>query len=344
MKALVLRAPNQLVYEDVPEPLTGPREVLIQIKACGICGSDVHGVDGSTGRRIPPIIMGHEAAGVVAEVGREVTGWQPSDRVTFDSTMYCGACHFCRRGLINLCDNRRVFGVSTPEYRLDGAMAEYVTVPEHLVYRLPEGVTFVQAAMVEPLSVALHAVRRLPVGVNASAVVIGCGPIGLLAIQCLRAAGCGLIYAVDLDADRLQLACRLGADRGLHPEGDDVVQHVLAATHGRGADVALDAVGVAATLNLAVRCLIKGGTLGVVGTYAHQPELLLQEVVYRQLTLLGSVASCGDYPACLNLIARRRVNVDALISAAAPLAEGAAWFERLRASRGASLIKVVLEP
>ena len=341
---MVLRAPNQLVYEDVPEPLVGPRDVLIQIKACGICGSDVHGMDGSSGRRIPPIIMGHEAAGVVIATGREVAGWQPGDRVTFDSTVYCGTCHFCRRGLINLCDNRRVFGVSTPDYRLHGAMAEYVAVPEHVVYRLPDAVTFVQAALVEPMSVALHAVARLPVHVNASAVVIGSGPIGLLASQCLRAAGCGLIYAVDLDAGRLQLACQLGADRGLHPERDDVVQQVLRGTHARGVDIALDAVGIAATLNLAVRCLIKGGALAVVGTYAHQPELLLQEVVYRQLTLIGSVASCGDYPACLNLIARHRVNVDALISAVAPLAEGAAWFERLRASHGESLVKVVLEP
>lgn len=128
MKALVLKEYNYLVY-DIPEPQIASDEVLVQVKACGICGSDVHGVDGSTGRRIPPIIMGHEAAGVIAEVGCDVSGWQIGDRVTFDIAIYCGKFHFCRRGMVNLCDNRRILGVSTPEFRMHGAFAEYVAVP-----------------------------------------------------------------------------------------------------------------------------------------------------------------------------------------------------------------------
>ena len=142
MKALVLKQYGHLEYEDVPEPHVGPNDVLIEVRACGICGSDVHGLDGSTGRRIPPVIMGHEAAGVIAEVGSGVSGWRRGDRVTFDSTIYCGECHFCRRGMINLCDNRRVLGVSCDEYRQNGAFAEYVAVPQHILYRLPEGLTF----------------------------------------------------------------------------------------------------------------------------------------------------------------------------------------------------------
>ena len=112
MKALVLEDYQKLEYKDVPEPQAGPEDVLIQVKACGICGSDVHGLDGSTGRRIPPLIMGHEASGAIAEVGEDVTGWQQGDRVTFDSTISCGACHFCQQGASNLCDKRRVMGVS----------------------------------------------------------------------------------------------------------------------------------------------------------------------------------------------------------------------------------------
>jgi L-iditol 2-dehydrogenase len=222
MQALVLTHYNRFELQDVPTPEIGPEEVLVRVAACGICGSDVHGMDGSTGRRRPPIIMGHEAAGAIAAVGRRVQDWAEGDRVTFDSTIYCGACWFCRRGDINLCDNRRVLGVSCEEYRRDGAFAEYVAVPQHILYRLPDAVTFHQAAMVEPLSIALHAVARTRVTLDDTAVVLGAGMIGLMVTQALRAAGCGRIIAVDLDSSRLELACKLGADEGLRPDVDDL--------------------------------------------------------------------------------------------------------------------------
>ena len=179
MKALVLRAHKQFAYEDVPAPEAGPGEVVVAVKACGICGSDVHGMDGSTGRRRPPLVMGHEAAGVIASVGNGVTGWTAGDRVTFDSTIYCGHCEFCRRGLINLCDNRRVLGVSCEDYRQNGAFAEFVAVPQHILYRLPDGLAFEHAALVEPFAIALHAIRRAPPTLNDAVVVVGAGMIGL---------------------------------------------------------------------------------------------------------------------------------------------------------------------
>ena len=148
MKALVLKEHLKLSYEEVPMPEFGPTDVLVAVKACGICGSDVHGLDGSTGRRQPPIIMGHEAAGIIAEVGSAVTGWQRGDRVTFDSTIYCGTCEFCRRGQVNLCTQRRVLGVSCDEYRQSGAFAEYVTVPDRILYRLPDALPFEHAALI----------------------------------------------------------------------------------------------------------------------------------------------------------------------------------------------------
>ena len=348
MKALILEEYQHLVYDDVPEPRIGPGEVLVQVRACGICGSDVHGLDGSTGRRIPPVIMGHEAAGVIAEVGADVAGWQAGERVTFDSTIYCGKCYFCRRGWINLCDQRRVLGVSCADYRQQGAFAEYVVVPQHILYRLPQGLSFERAALVEPLSVACHAVERTPLSLNDTAVVVGAGVIGLLIVQALRTAGCGHIVAVDLDADRLDLACRLGADEGLRPDGapgapGDVVAHVLERTGGRGVDVAFEAVGIAPTLDLAIRCLRKGGSLTLVGNLAPAAEFPFQAVVTRELSLLGSCASRGEYPAGLDLMARGAIRVDALISAVAPLAEGAAWFQRLY-DREPGLLKVVLTP
>src|SRR5947207_2277135 len=124
MKGLLLKQYMELEVTELPQPEIGPHDVLVRVRACGICGSDVHGMDGSSGRRIPPLVMGHEAAGVIADVGRAVRGWSPGDAVTFDSTVFCGACGFCREGLVNLCDRRRVLGVATGEYRRDGAFAE----------------------------------------------------------------------------------------------------------------------------------------------------------------------------------------------------------------------------
>src|ERR1043165_5978855 len=179
MKALVLKEYKRFSFEDVPDPKPGPGEVLVAVRACGICGSDVHGMDGSTGRRQPPIIMGHEAAGIIAATGKAVHGWDPGDRVTFDSTIYCGQCEFCRRGWINLCEKRRVLGVSCEEYRQNGAMAEIVAVPEHILHRLPNGLSFEQAALTEPFAIALHAVRRANITGKAAAVIVGAGMIGL---------------------------------------------------------------------------------------------------------------------------------------------------------------------
>lgn len=343
MKALVLEEYKQLVYKDVPEPETGPEDVLIRVTACGICGSDVHGMDGSTGRRIPPIIMGHEASGVIAEVGPAVSGWQQGDRVTFDSTIYCGECYFCRRGDINCCDNRRVVGVSCAEYRQYGAFAEYVAVPQRILYRMPDKLSFERAALVEPLSIAFHSVNITPISLNDSAVVVGTGMVGLLVIQALRASGCGQIVAVDIDPGRLDLACKLGADRGLLSNSPDIMQQILRFTDNRGADIVFDVVGIAPTVKLAVQSARKGGVVTLVGNLAPSVELPLQTVVTHGLMLFGSLASRGEYPAALEMIERGVINVDALISATAPLADGAAWFDRLY-RREPGLLKVVLTP
>jgi len=341
MKALVLEEYGKLVYREAPDPEVGPAEVLVRVKACGICGSDVHGMDGSSGRRIPPLIMGHEAAGVIAAVGPEVSGWKAGERVTFDSTVYCGDCHFCRRGEINLCDRRQVLGVACQEFRRDGAFAEYVAVPVRILYRLPEGVSFEEAAMVEPTSVAVHAVGRARVRLNDTAVVVGAGVIGLLVIQALRAAGCGTIVAVDTDESRLELAAKLGADAGVRPEG--ALGAIEEATAGRGADLAVEAVGIDPTVKLAVDCVRKGGAVTLVGNVTPKVELALQAAVTRELTLYGSAASCGEYPDCLELMRRGAIRVGPMISATAPLSEGAEWFDRLR-KREKGLVKVILEP
>lgn len=342
MKALLLRAYKNLEMVELPVPPVAEHDVLIKVKACGICGSDVHGYDGSTGRRIPPIVMGHEAAGEIVATGGDVQGWNVGDRVTFDSTIYCGKCVYCRKGLVNLCNNRRVLGVSCADYRQDGAFADYVAVPEHILYRLPDEMSFARAALVEPVSIAFHAVNITPITINDTAVVVGAGMIGLLVIQTLRLAGCGTIIALDTDSERLQIASQFGADHCWLSD-KQAAQRVLEVTGGLGAELAFDAVGINASFHTALACLAKNGALTLIGNLSPRIELPLQDVVTRQITLRGSCASSGEYGACLDMIARKAINVDPIISAVAPLEEGPTWFDRLYNKEG-NLLKVVLKP
>ena len=344
MKALVLTAPSQLEFTDFPTPIPADDEVLLRIHACGICGSDIHGWDGSTGRRRPPLIMGHEAAGEIVAIGPRVERWRLGDRVTFDSTISCGACPYCARGEVNLCDHRRVVGVAPAEYRQHGAFAEFLAVPARILYALPVDLTYQQAAMVEPVSIAIHAVQRGHLAPNATAVVVGAGMIGLFVIQALRWAGATRIIAVDLADNRLALARELGATYTLRSDLVDVPAEVARLTGGHGADVALEVVGVSATLNLAIASVRRGGSVVLVGNLAAKTDFPLQAVVTRELTLHGTCGSAGEYPLCLDLIARGVIRVEPMISAVAPLADGAAWFEKLSAKDGAKFMKVILAP
>src|SRR3954449_462296 len=226
MQALVLTDYRKLELQDVDRPNIGPNDVLVRVAACGICGSDVHGYDGSSGRRVPPIIMGHEAAGTISEVGSAVDRVQVGDRVTFDSTISCGCCEACRRGAVNLCVDRRVLGVSCGDYRQNGAFADIVAVPQNILYPLPPNMPFEHAAFIEPVSVAVHAVDRLAIQPGERAVVVGSGMIGLLVIQALRAAGCRQVIAVDIDPGRLKLAKQVGAAEAVDSKRADAVSRI----------------------------------------------------------------------------------------------------------------------
>ncbi len=343
MKALLLSAYENLQIRDIPDPSCGPKDVTIQVAACGICGSDVHGYGGSSGRRIPPIVMGHEAAGTVASVGSAVTAFSVGDRVTFDSTVYCGMCEFCRRGHVNLCDDRQVIGVSCGEYRRTGAFAEYISVPERILYRLPEELSFTDAAMLEAVSVALHAVHVSEVRGGETVLVIGVGMIGLLSLQAARAAGCSTIFAADVDPTRLKLAAELGADKTISLSGEELTHEVLRLTNGRGVDVVLEAVGRDETIHAGIDCVRKGGTVTLIGNIAASISLPLQKIVTRQIRLQGSCASAGEYPEAMDMIVTGKIKVGRLITAVAPLKDGAEWFQRLYAHEP-NLMKVVLDP
>jgi L-iditol 2-dehydrogenase len=343
MKALLLSEYKKLDIVDLPTPQPAEDELLIRVRACGICGSDVHGYDGSTGRRLPPIVMGHEAAGIVEFVGSSVENFHAGDRVTFDSTVSCGSCFYCRLGQINLCEDREVIGVSTPAFRRMGAFAEFVTVPARIAYHLPEGMPFPHAAMIEAVSVAVHAVSLTPIALDDTVVVVGAGMIGLLTLQAVRAAGAGKVYVLDLDDSRLGMARSLGATQTFNSRGADVIPQILELTSGRGADAAMECVGSTAPVKLALDCVRKGGCVTLIGNVAPTVELGLQSTVTRQIRLQGSCASSGEYPASISLMSRGSILVEPLISAVAPLEDGTSWFHRLY-EREPGLLKVVLEP
>jgi L-iditol 2-dehydrogenase len=343
MQALLLREYRKLELTSMDEPPLGPRDVLVAVRACGICGSDVHGYDGASGRRMPPIVMGHEAAGVIAKVGAEVRNFKAGDSITFDSTVYCGKCAACRQGQVNLCTERRVLGVSCDDYRQHGAFADYVAVPAHILFPLPADMPFEHAAMAEPVSVALHAVGRIPIKSGDRAAVVGAGLIGLLVLQALKLAGCTEIIAVDIDEARLRVARELGATATINSAEVDAAAVIMKRTAGAGADVAMEVVGNAAALATAVNSVRRGGHVGLVGNVSPSVPLPLQTVVTREVTLAGSCASAGEYPRAIELIASGAIRVASLISAVAPLAEGPQWFERLYA-REPNLMKVILCP
>jgi L-iditol 2-dehydrogenase len=343
MKALVLEEYNKLVFKDVPDPRLLPDEVLVRVKACGICGSDVHGLDGSTGRRVPPLVMGHEASGIIEATGQSVEKWKTGDRVTFDSTVYPLDDWFTLEGRYNLSDNREVLGVSPGDYKRNGAFAEFIAVPQHILYRIPDSVTFEQAAMVEAAAVALHAVNLSGIKTGDSCVVTGAGIIGIFIIKLLAIAGAGKIIAIDNNAKKLISAQKSGAENVFDPSEKDPGEKIKALTNSRGADISFEAVGKSETVNTAVDIVRKGGTVVLIGNTSKAIEFPLQKVVTRELKIQGSCAIRGEYEIILKLLENKKLSVDDQISVVAPLSEGAIWFTRLYNKEG-DLGKVILIP
>ena len=343
MKALLLTDYRRLEFQEVDDPLVGPDDVLVSVKACGICGSDIHGYDGSSGRRIPPLIMGHEAAGVIQAVGTNVDGFTVGDRVTMDSTISCGSCYFCDQGNVNLCENRQVLGVSCDAYRRHGAFAELLSVPARICYRIPDELPFEHAALIEAVSIAVHAVARTPIQPGDSVVVVGTGMIGLLVVQAAMVAGAGSVIAIDLDPRRLELAKELGAAVAFNASANNIAECVQKMTGGRGADVAFEVVGASPTVQTAIDSVRRGGAVTLVGNLAPTIELPLQSVVTREITLAGTCGSAGEYPECIELMSSEQIRVQPLITATTDLEQAAGWFERLYAGDGQSM-KVVVCP
>ncbi len=343
MKALIYTKPYSFEYSDFPDPEAGDDDVLIRVKACGICGSDVHGFTGKTGRRIPPLIMGHEAAGIVEGLGKNVSGFKKGDRVCFDSTVYCNKCEACLAGHINRCDKRQVLGVSVPAFKRHGAFAEYVSVPSWIVSKIPDELSFVHAALLEPASIGTHAANRAPISNEDTVVVIGAGTIGLFILQAARLRGAAKVIAVDINEFRLDLAKKLGADKLINPLKSNLSEAVLQETEGKGANVTLEAVGYAKTFADAVAITRMGGYVVAVGNLEKNAKFDLQQLIARELTFTGSYASSGEFRDCIELVASGKINVEPLISDVLPMQEGPDAFDRLLKAEE-NLVKIVLEP
>ena len=343
MKALVYTKPYSFEYCDFPEPSAGADDVLIRVKACGICGSDVQGSTGKTGRRMPPLIMGHEAAGIVEATGKNVNGFKKGERVCFDSTVYCNSCEQCRAGFYNRCESREVLGVSTTDFKRHGAFAEYVAVPWWIVSKIPDQLSFVHATLLEPVSIGVHAANRAPLSSADSVVVIGAGTIGLFILQAVRLKGAGKVIVSDINEFRLDVAKKLGADEILNPEKSNLKESVFERTGNKGANVTLEAVGYASTFQDAISVTKMGGHIVAVGNLEKMAEFDLQEFITSELTFTGSYASSGEFRDCIELVASGKINVEPLISDVLPLEDGAWAFERLLKAEE-NLLKIVLEP
>ena len=327
MKTLLYSAPWHMQVTEAPLPKLAADDVLVSVKAVGICGSDVHGYTGKTGRRTPPMIMGHEFSGTVAALGSNIRGVEEEDEVIVSPL-------FPYHGI----GQREVLGVNT-----QGAYADLVRVHKSMLYPKPEGMTWHQAAMCEPLSIAMHALSRTPLKLMDTVVVVGAGTIGLLVMLCARLGGAGTIVVTDMSDHRLEVARKVGADETINVRNEDPIARVMDMTNQVGADVAVEAVGLSKSVQQAHAMVKVGGHVTWIGNSDLMIDINMQEVVTREITISGTYGFSDEFERVIQSIETGRINVAPLIEQVSPLTEGPAIIEGL--ARGKlDLIKVILEP
>jgi len=333
MKAAVFReAGKPLTIEEIPTPQPGAGEALVRVAGCGMCHTDLHYLDhGVKPFKPPPLVLGHEIAGTVTELGDGASDRRVGDRVLIPSVYGCGRCEFCRRGRENLCVSMIMLGNN-----IDGGYAEYVVVPARELIPLPEALPLDRAGVIaDALSTPFHAVRnRARVRPGESVVVVGCGGVGLNVVQCAVAAG-GRVIAVDLNDARLDLATRLGAFATINPGSVSRVDKRVRELTDGGAEVVFEAIGNPKTMELGFSLLRKGARMCVIG-YSHEPVTLsAAKLMYYELEVMGSLGcGAGDYPDVLQLLASGRLTLDPIVSGTIPLADINDGFDRLRRGEG----------
>jgi 2-desacetyl-2-hydroxyethyl bacteriochlorophyllide A dehydrogenase len=339
MRAVVKEeAPVDFVFKQVPVPSPRADEVLIEVQAVGLCGTDLPIFSGV--RPVTyPLIPGHEFAGRVVAVGREVSAFSPGDRVAPGLVVHCGRCDFCRAGLESLCDGLYEIGIHT-----DGAFAPFVVAPEKTLHRLPEGFSFEQGAAIDPIASAYRPVRKAAIGSQDTVVIFGPGPIGLYALQIALAEGARRAAVVGAAGDRmrLDLARRLGAEITVDASVQSPVEAIRQWTGGRMADVVIEATGVAEVAPVCLGCLRKAGRLSLAGIFHRPAALDLGDVVRREITIRGSICYTWlDFQTSLELVAQGRVQVEPLLTHRFPLDRMA---EALEIARRRESVKIILYP
>ena len=336
MKAVVFRGIGQVEVVEVPLPESpGPGQVLIRVGYCGICGSDLEAYH--TGMYEPGLIIGHEFAGTIFDTGPGVTGWQLGERVVVNDAIPCGACVPCRLGRPQACESLTMIGVTH-----DGALAEYLTVPAGGLHHLPDEVSLRQGALVEPLAVVLEAVRRSRLQVGDQVLVMGTGPIGLLAVQCALLAGARQVVATEVDPVRAALASRLGAAAVLDPNRENVAVALSRLTGGQGPDIIYICTGAPEPFLDAVSLVRKGGQIYVLGLCVEPVPADFMSVVFNDLCIEGSLAGPSQFPAAIDLLAQGRLDVEALVSHEITLDEvGTGGFGRL-VTPGSGAVKILV--
>ncbi|HJR98515.1 MAG TPA: alcohol dehydrogenase catalytic domain-containing protein [Actinomycetota bacterium] len=333
MKALVYLGPRRMELQDLPEPSPAPGEVRVRMRASAICGSDLHGFREASPRRVPPLVMGHEAVGDIDAVGDEVDTAVLGSRVVAMPVVPCGVCPRCLEGRPNLCPQRRLMGMSFP-----GAFAEAFTIPGTQVVAMPDRLADESGALIEPLANAVHAVER-SVGPGHDVLVIGAGAIGLFAARVALLDGARRAFVVDKLAQRLTLAATLGAEP-LAPE--EATAALAEATSGTGVDVVIDAAGLPSTWELALTAVRFGGRIEALGLGALEGPLAYQTLISKGATVTGSYACLpADFARARQLLASGDVDAGSWITRL-PMSEGQSAFEDL--ADGAAYTKVVLVP
>lgn len=314
MKAAVCTTRETIVIQDVPRPTPWEGQVLVRVKATGLCGSDVDGYTGHHPMIKWPIILGHECSGVIAELGRGVTDWAVGDEVAVEPFFACKLCPACQSGRYNLCAYLKITGHQVP-----GSLAEYVVAEACFVHRKPPNVPFEEAAIAEPVSGSLHAVERCNLRMGALVVIIGCGTIGSLAMQHALNKGAEVVVADLLDF-KLEVARSLGATHTVNPSATDLKARVTELTGGIGADCVIEAVGHPDTLASTVGLVKRGGTIMLIGWSGNETDPFnLTSVTLDELAVLGTLGFCRDFPTALKLMSRGKVKVAPIISHRLPL-------------------------
>lgn len=330
--------------EELPDPIPGDREVLLKVRACSICGSDVLGYRGISKMRVPPLIMGHEFSGEVVGLGPNVKTAYVGERAAVVPNLPCGTCRNCRNGFPNLCtaESRRIMGVTMPHGNRQGAMAEYICVPESSLLPFGSEISYEEASLMEPFAVSLHAVKHLGDITGKTVLVFGAGPMGLLAMACAKIQGAKNIVVTDLMENRLYLAKQMGATH-ICPGSDGLVELLAELTDGNGADASVDCVGISDTVNQQVSLVKPGGKIVLIGMGSGSIEFALKEAICRETQVLGSYTYTTEMSECMELLKAGKVDLKPLITKVVSLQEAPLAFQNL-VSKNTHNIKIVVDP